>query len=139
MLLGEGSGVGRATVFVEPTLVADADAVGVVTLGMRAYHLLRTTRIDGAILGDVVMIADGAETLCLVAGFERLNGEVAVGSRGRAMDDDKIYISHVDWDSFLLGFTGLNTKGGGDGREDGDEELDDFLPIFFFHVISDFF
>lgn len=138
MLLGESSSVGRTAIFVEPALIADTDAVGVVTLGMGAYHLLRTTRVDGAILGDVVMITDGAETLRLVAGFERLYGEVAVDSRGRAMDDDKIYISHGDWD-FLLGFTRLNTKGGGDGREDGDEELDDFLPIFFFHVISDFF
>ena len=32
----------------------------------------------------------------------------------------------------------LYTEGGGDGGEDGDEEVDDGFPIFFFHVISDF-
>ena len=33
---------------------------------------------------------------------------------------------------------GLDTKSRSNGGEDGDEEVDDGFPVFFFHVISDF-
>ena len=32
----------------------------------------------------------------------------------------------------------LNAESRSNGGEDGDEEVDDGFPIFFFHVISDF-
>ena len=98
LLLGGSTRVGRLAVGIQTALVANADAVGVVTLGMCSNHLLGATRIDGAVLGDVVVVTDRAETLRLVAGFERFYREVAVYSSGRAMDDDKIDFSHGDWD-----------------------------------------
>ena len=33
----------------------------------------------------------------------------------------------------LSAFARLNAESGGDGGEDGDEEVDDGFPIFFFH------
>lgn len=95
LLLGFGTSVGRIAVDVETALVANADAVSIVMLGMGTGRFLGTTRINGAVFGDVVVVADGAEASCLVAGFEGFNREVAVGSGGRAMDYDKVDFSHV--------------------------------------------
>ena len=57
-------------------------------LGMGTDHLLGTTRIDFSILGDVVVVTDGLEATRLVTGFKVFDCEIAVGSGGRAMDDD---------------------------------------------------
>ena len=62
--------------------------MGVVMLGMGADHLLGTTRVDFSILGDVVVVADGLETTRLVTGFKVFYREIAVGSGGRAVDND---------------------------------------------------
>ena len=87
-LLGFRASVGRIAFLVETAFVANADAVGIVMLGMGAYHFLGTARIDFTILGDVVMVADGLEATSLVAGFKVFHREIAVGSGGRAMNDD---------------------------------------------------
>ena len=57
-------------------------------LGMGTDHLLGTTWIDFSILGDVVMVTDGLEATSLVTGFKVFYREIAVGSGGRAMDND---------------------------------------------------
>ena len=57
-------------------------------LGMGAIHLLRTAWIDFAILGDVVVVTDGLEATSLVTGFKVFDREIAVGSGGRAVDND---------------------------------------------------
>ena len=88
-LLRLGSGVLRATVLVEASLVADADAVGVVALGVRSHRMLGATRVERAVLGDVVVVADGAETTGSVAGFQLLDGEVLVLSCCAAMQHDQ--------------------------------------------------
>ena len=62
--------------------------MGVVMLGMGTDHLLGTTRIDFSILGDIVVIADGLEATSLVTGFKVFDREIAVGSGGRAMNND---------------------------------------------------
>ena len=62
--------------------------MGVVTLGMGSNHLLGTAGGDGTVFGDVVVVAGGLEATSLVAGFEGFDGEVTVGSGGRAVDDD---------------------------------------------------
>ena len=95
LLLGWGACVGWIAVGIEAALVANADAVGVVMLGMGTGHLFGTARIDGAVLGDVVVVADGAEASCFMASFKGFYREIAVGSGGRAMDDNKVYFSHV--------------------------------------------
>ena len=86
--LGGSAGIGRIAVGIKSTFVADADAVGVVTLGMGAYLLLRTTGIEHAILGDVIMVADGSETSSLMTGFEGFYRKVLRHSGGRTVDDD---------------------------------------------------
>ena len=95
LLLGWSASVGRIAVGIKAALVANANAVGVVMLGMGTRHFLWTARIDHAILRDVVVVADGAEATSLVAGFEGFNREITVGSGGRAMNDNKVYFSHV--------------------------------------------
>ena len=57
-------------------------------LGMGTDHLLGTTWVDFSILGDVVVIADGLEATSLVTGFKVFDREIAVGSGGRAVDND---------------------------------------------------
>lgn len=57
-------------------------------LCMGTNHLLGTTGVDGAVFGDVVVVTGGLEATCLVTCFEGLDGEVTVGSGGRAVDDD---------------------------------------------------
>lgn len=57
---------------VKTSLIIDADAVGIVVTGMSAYLVLWTTRIEHAILRDVVVVADALEASCLVAGFQLL-------------------------------------------------------------------
>ena len=94
-LLGFCTGISGSAVGIETALVANADAVGVVMLGMGTGHFLWAARVDFSILGDVVVVADGLEATRLVTGFKVFNREIAVGSGGRAMNDDKVYFSHV--------------------------------------------
>ena len=88
LFLGWGSGIGWTAVGIKAALVADADAVGVVMLGMGAGHLLGTARIDGAVLGDVVVVADGFETSGEVTGFQVFYREVLGHTGCRAMQYD---------------------------------------------------
>ena len=57
-----GTGVGRFAVGIKSALIADGDAVGVVVSGVSSDLSLRATRVEGTILGDVVVVADGFET-----------------------------------------------------------------------------
>lgn len=51
------------------TLVADSDAMGVVVAGVSTLLAFWTAGIDHAILRNVIVVTDGAETTGLVAGF----------------------------------------------------------------------
>ena len=93
-----GSGVFRTAVLVQTSFVADADAVGVVALGVSTHLVLGTTGIERSVLGDVVVVTDGAETTGLVAGLQLFDGEILVDSRRTAMHDDQrnvTWIFHV--------------------------------------------
>ena len=94
LLLGGGAGVGGIAVDIESAFVADADRVGVVVLGVCADDRLGAAGVCGAVLGDVVVIADGGEAARLVAGFEGRHGEVLGDAGGGAVNDDKSDISH---------------------------------------------
>ena len=94
LLLGWGASVGGIAVDIKSAFVANADTVGIVIFGMSTGHFLGTARIDGAVLGDVVVVADGAEAAGFVAGFEGFYREVAVGSGSRAMNYNQIDFSH---------------------------------------------
>ena len=87
-LLGEGTGVGWFAVGIESALIADGDAVSVVVSGVSADLSLWAARVEGTILGDVVVVADGFETSCEVAGFQGFDCEVLCHTRGTAMQYD---------------------------------------------------
>ena len=95
LLLGWSASVGRIAVLVEAALVANANAVGIVMLGMGTDFALRAAGVDGAIFRNVIVIADGAEASCFMASFKVFDREVAVGSGGRAMNYYKVYSSHI--------------------------------------------
>ena len=56
--LCQGTGVGGMAVRVESALIADTYGVGVVVAGMSPCDALRPAGIEGAVLGDVIVIAD---------------------------------------------------------------------------------
>ena len=84
-LLCEGTGVGWFAVGIESALIADGDAVGVVVTGVGADLSLRAARVEGTILGDVVVVADGFETSGEVTGFQVFYREVLGHTGCRAM------------------------------------------------------
>ena len=75
-LLGEGTGVGWFAVGIKSALIADGDAVGVVVSGVGADLSLWATRVEGTVLGDVVVVADGFETSGEMTGFQVFYREV---------------------------------------------------------------
>ena len=93
-LLRCGARVGRLAAGVESALVAYAYAVGVVVLGVCSDHLFGPAKVDESVAGDVVVVAYGAETACLVARFKVFHAEAVVCPGGRAMDDDEVDVSH---------------------------------------------
>ena len=145
--LCQGTGVGGMAVRVESALIADTYGVGVVVAGMSPSDALRPAGIEGAVLGDVIVIADGVEAAGLMTGFQLFNSEVLVDSRGAAMHHNQIDVSHdirfftllpFYFFTFLLFYllkvlTGTDAKSAGYRCEYGDDEVDDCFPIFFFH------
>ena len=102
-LLGWSASVGRLAFLVETTLVADSDAVGVVVAGVSTHLGFWTAGIDHAILRNVIVVTDGVETTCLVAGFQGFYGEVLVNTCGTAMYHDQIGFSLIlHWILWIL-------------------------------------
>ena len=95
LLLGWCACVGRIAVGIEAALVAYADAVGVVMLGMGTGFALRAAGVDYAIFRDVVVVADGAEATSLVAGFQGFYREIPGYPCGGTMDYNQIDFSHI--------------------------------------------
>ena len=87
-LLGWGAGVGGAALLVEATLVADADGVGIIMPGVGADHLLGTAEVQLSVAGDVVVVAAALPAFGFVHLVEPFHGNVLVGPRGRAVNDD---------------------------------------------------
>ena len=85
-LLG-GAGVLGTAVLVQSALVADADAVLVVVLGMGAGEVLVARLEQLAVTLDVVVVAGEAEA-GVVAGDERRHGKVLRLPRRTAVDYD---------------------------------------------------
>ena len=93
LLLFGSTGVGRTAVGVETTLIADADAVLVVMLGMGASEVFMTRLVHLTITGDVIVVGGEAET-GLVAGNEVSDRERSVAARGATVNDDEIDATH---------------------------------------------
>ena len=92
-LLFLGTGVGRMTVGVETSLIADADGVLVVVLGMGADEVFMTRLIHLTVPGDVIVIGGEAEA-SLVTGDELGDREWMVAARGATVDDDEVDAAH---------------------------------------------
>ena len=88
-LLCFGAGVGRTTLGIESAFVADAYAVLVVVESVGAYFVLGAAGVEGAVAGDVVVIADTVIATGFMAGFELLDGETLGDSRRAAMQHDE--------------------------------------------------
>ena len=88
-LLCFGTGVGRTTLGIESAFVADAYAVLVEVEGVGAYFVLGSAGVEGAVAGDVVVVADAAIATGFMAGFELLDGETLGDSRRAAMQHDE--------------------------------------------------
>lgn len=95
-LLGWSTGIFGYTLGIETAFVTDADGVGVIMTGVDSRQFLGTCDVELAISGDVVVIADRAET-GFVAGFQLFQREIAVAFRCTAMNDNHIYSAHVDF------------------------------------------
>lgn len=93
MLLFGCPGIGRTTLGVETSLIADANAVLVVVLGMGAGEVFMTRLEHLTITGDVIVVGCEAET-GLVAGNEVSDRERSVAARGATVDDDEVNASH---------------------------------------------
>ena len=98
ILLGWSASVGRLAFLIETTFVADSDAMGVVVAGMSPHLGFWTAGIDHAILRNVIVVTDGVETTCLVAGFQGFYREVLVNTCGTAM-----YHNQIDFSLILHG------------------------------------
>ena len=100
-LLGRRARIGYAARWGEASLIADADAVGIVTLGMGSHALLGAAGMDHAIAGDVVMVADVSPTIHFhVVVLQLLQGVGAIAASCAAMHHDHIDFSHISrWSS----------------------------------------
>ena len=88
MLLSGGTGIGGIAVGIEASFVADSNAVGIVAAGMGSNHILGAALVHLAILGDVVVVADGFEAAGFVTGFEGFHREILCNLGCGAMKDD---------------------------------------------------
>lgn len=101
-LLRLSTRIRRMTILVQATLVADANAMQVVVTGMRTHLVLMTTRIQGAVLGDVIVVANLCEATSLVARLQILNAEVLVHTGSAAMHYNQINSSSTFHFLFLF-------------------------------------
>ena len=83
-LLLLGAGVGYLSLLVESSLVADADAVGIVPLGMCAHSLQRSGGLHSATSGDVEVVADVAPVVHLYMVVKELLHWVRLVAAGSA-------------------------------------------------------
>lgn len=143
-LLSFGAGVGRTTLGIESAFVADAYAVLVEVEGVGAYFVLGSAGVEGAVAGDVVVIADAAVATGFMAGFELLDGETLGDSRRAAMQHDErdvtvffhsrqIFLVNKRWGGHLHSAAAGDAEGAGNGGENGNDEVDDVFQCFFFH------
>lgn len=93
-LLGGAGVLGGAPVLGKASDVADAYAVGIVTLAMGSCFVEGAADVDAAIAIDDVVIAYLAETSGAMPAVDVGNGVVTSFGGGTAMDDDLGDLSH---------------------------------------------
>ena len=95
MLLMTGSRVFGHAPAVEPALVTDADAVGVVAPCMRAYLLQRTGGDYLTVFANVKVITRTFEASATVICIQIMLGIGAVFPRGRTVNHNQVNVSHT--------------------------------------------
>ena len=93
-LLGGCACVGSYSVLVESALVAHADGVGVISLGVGALQVLVARLVGVAAARDVVVVAGISEAFEVV-GYQRGHGVRLVAARRRAVYHNHVYSSHI--------------------------------------------
>lgn len=83
------AGVGRITLLVQPTLVADADGTAVETTGMCANFQQATVLCHDAALADIKMIPDGTEATGLMVAQHLFHRVFTVTTGGGAVDNEE--------------------------------------------------
>lgn len=95
MLLMTGSRVFGHAPAVEPSLVTDADAVGIVTSCMRSYLLQWTGGDYLTVLANVKVITRTLEAPATVIRIQIMLGIGAVFPRGRTVNHNQVNVSHT--------------------------------------------
>ena len=95
MLLMTGSRVFGHAPTVEPALVTDADAVGIVTSCMRTYLLQWTGGDYLTVLANVKVITRTFEAPATVIRIQIMLGIGAVFPRGRTVNHNQVNVSHT--------------------------------------------
>ena len=95
MLLMTSSRVFGHAPAVEPALVTDADAVGIVTSCMRTYLLQRTGRDYLTVLANVKVITRTFEAPATVIRIQIMLGIGAIFARGRTVNHNQVNVSHT--------------------------------------------
>jgi hypothetical protein len=89
------AGIGRfKSVSIKPAYVADANGVDVVPQAVGANDINRAAGADAAVQIDYVVVAYGAEAPGAVPAVQVLDGKVAAGGCGAAVDYYLCYLSH---------------------------------------------
>jgi len=91
VLLSFSAGVGRLSILIQTTFIADAKRAMVVVTGMNALNRLWQQRDDVAIAQDVVVIR-ALSVLGFACSDEGFNAERAVAFRCTAVDDKQLHI-----------------------------------------------
>jgi len=93
VLLCRCPGVFRLALWVQPALVAYAQRMFVVSLGMSTHKVLVACLVQLSVAGNVVVVAGESEAVPMAAD-ELLHSESPVAPRGTAMHDDHVDSSH---------------------------------------------
>ena len=140
ILLLRGTGIGRTSLGIQSAFVADADAVTVETAGMRPLRVERATPVNNAVAGDVEVVADVGIAPGTVVATAVVHGVATGGAGGTAMyhnqvDAAVVLVLAAGQDGVAHGsllITCLNAEGGRQGGQQGNGDLQDSVPKFFF-------
>jgi hypothetical protein len=92
-LLSRRAGVGRLSLGIQSALVAHAQRVLVVAAGVGTYELFVARLVDGAVAGDIIVVAGESEPIPVVA-YQLHHRVPPVAARRTAVNHNQIYFSH---------------------------------------------
>ena len=121
----------RHALRIQPTLITHTDGVLVIPFGMCSHELFVTCLIDGAVAGDVIVIARESEALRVTAD-ERCHGKALVAACGTAVNNNQINLSHNTLIKILHSSqataAALHTQGARNGSNDSGNNLNNLFP-----------